>query len=59
MTAARVEARAQPAAPTCPQCGTAMKKRSSQRGPFWGWGTYPECKSIRPIEPPPTDAVPR
>jgi restriction system protein len=50
MTAARVEARAQPPAPDCPECGTPMKKRNSQRGPFWGCGAYPECKGIRQID---------
>ena len=50
MTAARVEARAQPDAPTCPECNTPMKKRSSQRGPFWGCGAYPQCKGIRQFE---------
>lgn len=50
MTAARLEARAEPAAPTCPECGAAMKKRTSNRGPFWGCGAYPKCKGVRQIE---------
>ena len=50
MTAARLEARVESAAPPCPDCGTLMKKRSSQRGPFWGCSAYPECKGIRQID---------
>jgi four helix bundle suffix protein len=50
MTAARLEARADPAAPPCPECGASMVKRSSQRGPFWGCTAYPHCKGIRQIE---------
>jgi len=49
MTAARLEARAEPAAPKCPECGAAMKKRTSSRGPFWGCGAYPKCKGVRKI----------
>jgi len=50
MTTARLEARAEPAAPPCPECGAAMKKRTSSRGPFWGCGAYPSCKGVRKIE---------
>jgi restriction system protein len=50
MFAARIEARAEPAAPNCPDCGEAMKRRSSARGPFWGCGAYPKCKGVRKIE---------
>lgn len=50
MFAARVEARAEPAAPQCPECGAAMVKRTSARGEFWGCGTYPQCKGVRRIE---------
>jgi DNA topoisomerase-3 len=50
MTAARLEARADPAAPLCPECGTSMKKRTSQRGPFWGCTGYPQCKGIRQMD---------
>ncbi|MFM7181198.1 MAG: four helix bundle suffix domain-containing protein [Verrucomicrobiales bacterium] len=50
MTTARVEARTKPDAPLCPECGAPMKKRNSQRGPFWGCGSYPECKGIRQID---------
>jgi DNA helicase II / ATP-dependent DNA helicase PcrA len=30
--------------PACPKCGSAMVKRNSYRGPFWGCKTYPRCK---------------
>jgi len=50
MTAARLEARAEPAAPQCPECGEPMKQRTSKRGPFWGCGAYPKCKGVRQIE---------
>lgn len=50
MTAARLEARAEPDAPVCPECGAAMKKRTSKRGPFWGCGAYPNCRGVRKIE---------
>jgi four helix bundle suffix protein len=53
MTAARREARAEPAAPPCPDCGASMKKRTSQRGPFWGCTAYPQCKGIRQMDQPP------
>lgn len=53
MTAARLEARAEPAAPPFPDCGAPMRKRSSQRGPFWGCAAYPQCKGIRQMDPPP------
>ena len=46
---ARCEARAEPDAPACPNCGAAMRKRTSARGPFWGCSSYPECKGTRPI----------
>jgi four helix bundle suffix protein len=45
MTAARLEARAEPGAPMCPECGTAMKKRISTRGSFWGCGAYPSARA--------------
>jgi four helix bundle suffix protein len=50
MTAARLEARAEPGSPMCPECGTAMKKRTSNRGSFWGCSAYPKCKGVRQIE---------
>lgn len=62
MFAARVEARAEPAAPQCPACGGAMRKRASARGPFWGCSAYPKCKGIRKInelENTETDPMPR
>lgn len=47
---ARLEARTEPDAPSCPECGAAMRKRTSSRGPFWGCSTYPQCKGLRKIE---------
>ena len=47
---ARVEARDEPAAPTCPQCDKPMRKRRSTRGEFWGCSSYPDCKGTRPVE---------
>jgi four helix bundle suffix protein len=49
MTAARLESRADSAAPVCPDCGAHMKQRSSSRGPFWGCSAYPKCKGVRRI----------
>ncbi|MDD5705462.1 MAG: four helix bundle suffix domain-containing protein [Kiritimatiellae bacterium] len=49
MANARMEVRSEPGAPTCPECGAAMKKRSSRRGPFWGCSAYPQCKGLRPM----------
>lgn len=56
MTTARLEARAEPGAPSCPECGEAMRKRTSKRGPFWGCGAYPKCKGVRTIEETPGGA---
>lgn len=50
MTSARLAARAEPAPPDCPECGSPMRKRSSAKGPFWGCGNYPQCTGIRQIE---------
>jgi four helix bundle suffix protein len=50
MTTARREARTETAAPQCPECGAAMKKRTSRRGPFLGCSAYPECKGVREVE---------
>jgi len=32
----------------CPECGAAMKKRSSARGEFYGCSAYPDCRGTRP-----------
>ncbi len=50
MTAARLEARADPAAPPCPDCGAPMTKRNSQRGPFWGCSAYHQCQGTRQVD---------
>ncbi len=50
MTSARLDARSEPAAPPCPECGADMRKRTSKRGPFWGCSAYPQCKGVRKIE---------
>lgn len=31
---------------TCPECGSNMRKRNSERGAFWGCIRYPDCKGI-------------
>jgi four helix bundle suffix protein len=49
MYQARVEARKEPDAPTCPQCEKPMRKRNSTRGDFWGCSGYPDCKGTRSI----------
>jgi DNA topoisomerase I len=38
---------ADPNAPVCPQCGSAMIKRNGPRGEFWGCSTFPKCKGTR------------
>ena len=50
MFQARVEARAEPDALTCPQCGQPMRRRHSAKGEFWGCTGYPDCKGTRPVE---------
>lgn len=50
MMSARLEARAEPEDPSCPECGAAMRRRTSARGPFWGCSAYPQCKGIRRME---------
>jgi hypothetical protein len=30
-------------APTCPGCGSSMRKRSGRFGSFWGCSRYPDC----------------
>jgi len=37
------------AGPSCPICKGLMRKRSSQRGEFWGCTRYPECRGTRPV----------
>ena len=44
---------AQVMAPTCPRCGSDMRKRVAKRGaergkPFWGCLRYPKCRGTRP-----------
>lgn len=36
--------------PSCPQCGLPMVQRRSQRGPFWGCPSYPDCRGLIPID---------
>lgn len=52
LTAKRVETRekGRQAAPECPVCGKAMRRRKSAKGPFWGCSAFPECKGTRPIQ---------
>lgn len=50
MYQARIQARQDPDAPTCPECQGAMRKRNSSRGTFWGCANYPACKGLRPME---------
>ncbi|OPZ27822.1 MAG: DNA topoisomerase I [Lentisphaerae bacterium ADurb.BinA184] len=58
MASARLEARTEATTPLCPECGAAMRKRTSKRGPFWGCGAYPQCKGVREIvEPERNDPV--
>ena len=35
--------------PSCPQCGSAMRRRSGRRGAFWGCSRYPSCRGTRNI----------
>jgi len=40
-------------APTCPRCGSEMRKRVAKRGAergeaFWGCARYPKCHGTRP-----------
>jgi hypothetical protein len=36
-----------PEAPLCLRCGSWMRVRESQYGPFWGCGQFPKCKGLR------------
>ena len=33
--------------PSCPQCGSLMRRRSGGYGSFWGCSRYPSCKGTR------------
>lgn len=33
--------------PTCPKCGKPMRKRSGNRGEFWGCTGFPNCDGSR------------
>ncbi len=47
----RVEARGRREnAPECPECGSPMTTRRSERGEFWGCSAYPNCRGIRQKE---------
>jgi restriction system protein len=40
--------------PACPQCGSAMVRRTAKRGAnaggsFWGCSTYPTCRGVRDV----------
>jgi DNA-binding helix-hairpin-helix protein with protein kinase domain len=35
--------------PTCPRCGSPMRRRSGRYGQFWGCSRYPGCKGTRKI----------
>ena len=42
------------AIPVCPQCGSAMVRRTAKRGAnaggsFWGCSTYPACRGMRAV----------
>lgn len=37
------------ASPTCPICASAMARRNSSRGEFFGCTNYPNCRGTRPI----------
>lgn len=36
-------------APTCPRCGSPMRRRSGRYGQFWGCPRFPGCKGTRKI----------
>lgn len=35
--------------PSCPRCGSAMRRRSGRYGQFWGCSRYPRCRGTRKI----------
>ena len=35
--------------PTCPRCGSPMRRRSGRHGQFWGCPRFPSCKGTRKI----------
>ncbi len=35
--------------PTCPRCGSTMRRRSGRYGQFWGCPRFPSCKGTRKI----------
>lgn len=39
-----------PPSPPCPLCGSTMRQRTSQHGPFWSCTRYPDCKGTLPVE---------
>lgn len=36
-----------PVGPTCPHCGSSMRRRAGRRGRFWGCSRYPDCRGTR------------
>jgi ssDNA-binding Zn-finger/Zn-ribbon topoisomerase 1 len=37
-------------APTCEKCNSIMRLRKGTLGPFWGCGSYPQCRTIYNID---------
>jgi DNA-binding helix-hairpin-helix protein with protein kinase domain len=35
--------------PSCPRCGSSMRRRSGRYGRFWGCSRYPSCRGTRNI----------
>lgn len=33
--------------PSCPKCGSSMRRRSGRYGQFWGCSRYPKCRGSR------------
>jgi DNA-binding helix-hairpin-helix protein with protein kinase domain len=33
--------------PSCPKCGSSMRRRSGRYGQFWGCSKYPKCRGTR------------